>query len=80
MKTLVLAGGVAANKRLRELMAEMVAKQKAELFYPRLKFCTDNGAMIAYVGALRLNGGERSDSIEVQPRMTLSDLSKIEAA
>lgn len=80
MKTLVLAGGVAANKRLRELMAEMVAKQKAELLYPRLKFCTDNGAMIAYVGALRLNGGERSDSIEVQPRMTLSDLSKIEAA
>ncbi|MEQ9564810.1 MAG: tRNA (adenosine(37)-N6)-threonylcarbamoyltransferase complex transferase subunit TsaD [Pseudomonadales bacterium] len=80
MKRLVLAGGVAANSRLRELMAEMVQKQKAELFYPRLQFCTDNGAMIAYVGALRLQAGERSESIDVQPRMTLSDLPKIKAA
>lgn len=77
MKSLVLAGGVAANSRLRELMAEMVAKQNAELFYPRLQYCTDNGAMIAYVGAMRLKQGERAEGIEVKPRMALSSLSRI---
>jgi len=63
MSRLVLAGGVAANKRLRTLMAEMVTKQHAELFYPRPAFCTDNGAMIAHVGALRLAKGERAAGI-----------------
>jgi len=77
MKQLVLAGGVAANKRLRELMAEMVTKESAELFYPRLEYCTDNGAMIAYVGAMRLNQGETSEGIDVFPRMELSKLKTI---
>ena len=77
MSRLILAGGVAANLRLRELMGEMVEKQGAELFYPRLKFCTDNGAMIAYVGALRLAQGEQTEGIEVWPRMDLSQLPPI---
>lgn len=77
MSQLVLAGGVAANKRLRELMAEMVAKEGAELFYPRLEYCTDNGAMIAYVGAMRLKQGELTEGIDVFPRMPLSMLTTI---
>ncbi len=77
MKRLVLAGGVAANTRLRELMGEMTTKQNAELFYPRLQFCTDNGAMIAYVGALRLAQGERATGIDVKPRIPLDELSEI---
>ena len=77
MKRLVLAGGVAANTRLRELMGEMTTKQNAELFYPRLQFCTDNGAMIAYVGALRLAQGERTTGIDVKPRIPLDELSEI---
>ena len=79
MKRLVLAGGVAANTHLRALMATMVAKQQAELFYPRLQYCTDNGAMIAYVGAMRLMQGESTDSISVFPRKSLSELTPIEA-
>ena len=77
MKRLVLAGGVAANKRLRELVALMVEKENAELYYPRLQYCTDNGAMIAYAGALRLKQGERTEGIEVFPRMDLSELPAI---
>ena len=77
MKRLVLAGGVAANTRLRELMTEMTSKHRAELFYPRLRFCTDNGAMIAYVGALRLAQGERAEGIAVKPRIPLDELSQI---
>ena len=77
MTRLVLAGGVAANKRLRALMAEMVAKQSAQLFYPRPEFCTDNGAMIAHVGALRLAKGERASGIQVRPRIALDELPAI---
>ena len=77
MKTLVLAGGVAANSRLRELMQEMTDKNNAELYYPRLRFCTDNGAMIALVGAMRLAQGERSEGIEVVPRTPLDTLTEI---
>ena len=77
MKQLGLAGGVAANLRLRQLMAEMVEKLGAELLFPRLEYCTDNGAMIAYVGAMRLKQGERSSGIDVKPRMPLNELSPI---
>jgi len=80
MRRLVLAGGVAANRRLRHLMAAMVAEQGAELFYPRPEFCTDNGAMIAYAGALRLHQGERSTGIDIQPRPSLEALPPIDLA
>jgi N6-L-threonylcarbamoyladenine synthase len=56
----VVAGGVAANRGLRVAMAEQCAAHKLSLFIPALTSCTDNAAMIAYVGAQRLMAGEQS--------------------
>ncbi|WP_163558523.1 tRNA (adenosine(37)-N6)-threonylcarbamoyltransferase complex transferase subunit TsaD [Halomonas sp. NO4] len=61
LKRLVVAGGVSANVRLRERLERECAKRDARAYYPRGRFCTDNGAMIAYVGAQRLLAGERDD-------------------
>lgn len=57
----VLAGGVAANRGLRARFAEVCARREMSLFVPPFASCTDNAAMIAYVGALRLARGERDD-------------------
>ncbi len=57
LNCLVIAGGVSANQRLRAKLAEEMKKQKGEIFYPRLEFCTDNGAMIAYAGYRRFQAG-----------------------
>lgn len=74
-KSLVLAGGVAANRRLREKLGELSSKKGWQLFYPRPQFCTDNGAMIAYVGAMRAAGVEAGDyRIEVFPRRPIDQL------
>ena len=68
---LVIAGGVGANKRLREKLNEL----KAEVFFPPMQFCTDNGAMIAYAGAIRLKAGYREEAIiQPKPRWSLEDL------
>jgi N6-L-threonylcarbamoyladenine synthase len=56
---LVVAGGVGANRRLRERLAAVVLEVNAELYFPRTEFCTDNGAMIALAGCLRLAAGLR---------------------
>ena len=61
LKRLVVAGGVSANTRLRERLEHECEKRSARAFYPRGRFCTDNGAMIAYVGAQRLLAGERDE-------------------
>jgi N6-L-threonylcarbamoyladenine synthase len=61
LKRLVVAGGVSANVRLRERLERECAKRSARAYYPRGRFCTDNGAMIAYVGAQRLLAGERDE-------------------
>jgi N6-L-threonylcarbamoyladenine synthase len=53
-RRLVIAGGVGANRRLRERLAEVVLAASAELYFPRTEFCTDNGAMIALAGCMRL--------------------------
>jgi len=53
-RRLVIAGGVGANRRLRERLAEVVLEASAELYFPRAEFCTDNGAMIALAGCMRL--------------------------
>jgi N6-L-threonylcarbamoyladenine synthase len=75
VKRLVLAGGVSANTALRERMEKLVTEEQAEVFYPRLEFCTDNGAMIAYAGYLRLQAGERGgEGFGAQPRWSLEEL------
>ena len=58
---LVIAGGVSANKRLRARLEEIATKEGCKLYYPRTEFCTDNGAMIAYAGWMRLKAGHSSD-------------------
>ncbi|GAB2893213.1 tRNA (adenosine(37)-N6)-threonylcarbamoyltransferase complex transferase subunit TsaD [Microbulbifer echini] len=78
-KTLVIAGGVSANKRLRERLETGLSKDGASVYYPRHEFCTDNGAMIAYAGSLRLKAGEQSDlAVDVRPRWPMTELPKTE--
>jgi N6-L-threonylcarbamoyladenine synthase len=75
IRRLVVAGGVGANRRLRARLAEAARADGAEVFYPRLEFCTDNGAMIAYAGMLRLAAGEAATSaIEARARWDLDSL------
>jgi N6-L-threonylcarbamoyladenine synthase len=59
-RRLVVAGGVGANRRLRERLAQVVLEVGAELYFPQAQYCTDNGAMIALAGCLRLQGGARA--------------------
>lgn len=76
LKRLVVAGGVSANQRLRERLDAALEKRQARAFYPRGRFCTDNGAMIAYVGAQRLVAGERDGTAMLAtPRWPLAELS-----
>ena len=63
---IVIAGGVGANKLLRKEMSERFA---GEVFYPRMAFCTDNGAMIAVAGALRLADAGSAGEIRAQARL-----------
>lgn len=73
LKTLVVAGGVGANQALRSQLIEMLQKEEGQVYFPRMEFCTDNGAMIAYVGCQRLLLGETTDlAIEVFPRWSLN--------
>jgi N6-L-threonylcarbamoyladenine synthase len=77
LKRLVVAGGVSANVRLRERLHHECDKRRARAYYPRGRFCTDNGAMIAYVGAQRLQAGEHDTTGQMQatPRWPLDHLS-----
>lgn len=78
-KRLVMAGGVSANKQLRQSLAEFMQSYGGEVYYPRPAFCTDNGAMIAYAGFVRLQNGERSDlSVSVKPRWPMTELAEIQ--
>lgn len=77
-KRLVIAGGVSANKQLRHDLAELMKQIGGEVFYPRPQFCTDNGAMIAYAGFLRLKNGEQTDlSVSVKPRWPMVELTAV---
>lgn len=74
-KRLVIAGGVGANRRLRGELAAAGEKDGFKVYFPRLDFCTDNGAMIALAGAIRLASGQQQDAtIEVRPRWDLQSL------
>jgi N6-L-threonylcarbamoyladenine synthase len=73
--TLVLAGGVAANRRLREVLGAWSRRAGVRLCYPPAELCTDNGAMVAYAGWRRLALGERADlGFPVHPRWSLEAL------
>ena len=73
LETLVVAGGVGANLRLRESLDAAGRRGGFRVYYPPLKFCTDNGAMIALVGALRLEQGTTTNyAFSVQPRWPLA--------
>lgn len=78
LQRLVVAGGVGANRRLRERLRELTAELGGQVYYPRLEFCTDNGAMIAYAGWRRLAAGQHEDAaIEVMPRWPLDSLAAV---
>ncbi len=79
MKRLVIAGGVSANKSLRATLENMVTKERAEVFYARPEFCTDNGAMIAFAGCQRLVAGQVDDcTLRAVPRWPLESLPAVE--
>ena len=79
LKTLVVAGGVGANLRLRARLDEVMSKEGGRTCYPRMEFCTDNGAMIAYAGYRRLQAGQtESLSIKAMPRWSLEELTAAE--
>ena len=74
---LVVAGGVGANLRLRALLDAAAAHDKFSVFYPAMEFCTDNGAMIALAGCLRLKAAKRgaaSGGFLVMPRWDLASV------
>jgi len=72
---LVVAGGVGANRRLRQRLQDLAAAEGGQVYYPRPAYCTDNGAMIAQVGALRLAAGQREGpAVQATPRWRLDAL------
>ena len=78
LKKLVASGGVSANRLLRESLDAMAINEAARVYYPRLEYCTDNGAMIAYAGCLRLLAGEQAGlEISAKPRWKLEQLADI---
>ncbi|MDO8812642.1 MAG: tRNA (adenosine(37)-N6)-threonylcarbamoyltransferase complex transferase subunit TsaD [Gallionella sp.] len=75
---LVVAGGVGANQLLRARLTESIGKRGGKVFYPDLQFCTDNGAMIAFAGALRLEQqqGNKNYRFDVKPRWNLAEITE----
>jgi N6-L-threonylcarbamoyladenine synthase len=73
---LVVAGGVGANQLLRSRLSADIGKRGGKVFYPDLEFCTDNGAMIAFAGAMRLQHqtAQRDYRFNVKPRWDLQEL------
>ena len=79
LQRLVVAGGVGANRQLRASLDAAAKRKRFRVHYPELEFCTDNGAMIALAGCLRLQAGavaKPAGSFAVQPRWPLSDLQR----
>jgi len=85
LKRLVVAGGVGANQRLRRLLLDACQARGATVYFPPVDLCTDNGAMIAYAAAERVNAGlvdlsvERSPAFTVLPRWPLSEIDTLQA-
>lgn len=78
LRALVVAGGVSANRSLRDRLDALAVQHKIRCYFPRLELCTDNGAMIAYAGYLRLRAGQHEGpAFEARPRWRLTDLPPI---
>lgn len=78
LKSLVIAGGVSANRALRENLEQMLGELGGQVFYARPRFCTDNGAMIAYAGCQRLLAGQQEGSaIAVKARWPMEQLAAL---
>lgn len=81
LSTLVMAGGVSANRNLRAQLHKALGKVEARVYYPAPQFCTDNGAMIAYAGACRLAAGERDgEAPQVRARWPMQELPALAGA
>ena len=72
----IIAGGVAANKALRSAIKELENSMGIKVYYPDLKYCGDNAAMIAFVGSLRSSDGVNNKASSVRARWPLNELSK----
>jgi N6-L-threonylcarbamoyladenine synthase len=73
LNQLVVSGGVGANKQLRQKLNTELSKKNYKVFFPRLEFCTDNGAMIAFAGAMRIDTSLKHDlGFSVKPRWQLT--------
>ena len=77
IRRLVVAGGVGANRRLRLELNQACARRRIDVYYPPLALCTDNGAMIALAGALRLKAGNAGGAFGIKPRCPLSELAPV---
>ena len=74
LKTMIVAGGVSANRALREALDALAKSEQARVFYPQAQFCTDNGAMIAYAGYLRHCAGVHAPlGFAARARWSLAD-------
>ncbi|MFT5656814.1 MAG: N6-L-threonylcarbamoyladenine synthase [Gammaproteobacteria bacterium] len=77
---LVVAGGVGANRRLREVLGKLTRQRSGNTYFPAPEYCTDNGVMIAYAGALRLDAGLQDVGVsDVLARWSMEDLDRIPA-
>ncbi len=75
LERLIVSGGVGANRQLRSTLQAAAQRHGFEVYYPRLEFCTDNGAMIAYAGAMRLTHAvSAGHAYTVRPRWDLAEL------
>ena len=75
IKQLVVAGGVSANKQLQKALINMFDEVGGQVFFPRDEYCTDNGAMVAYSGYLRIKKGQCDTlSFIAKPRWPLEDI------
>jgi N6-L-threonylcarbamoyladenine synthase len=81
LDSLVVCGGVGANRRLRDALSRLVAARGGRIHYPRAEFCTDNAAMIAVAGLARLTSGQHDDlAVRVRAQWELASLSRVSAS